>query len=113
MRVSVPATPAYVPSVERLLTALERPPEGAEANALAAYVAQVANWNRKIDLTAAREPDTLAEVLLADACVLAAPGTIATQSRIVDVGTGAGAPIVAVLLLRPDLSAVCVEPLQK
>ena len=31
----------------------------------------------------------------------------------VDVGSGAGAPIIPLLILRPDVSAECVEPLGK
>jgi 16S rRNA (guanine527-N7)-methyltransferase len=99
--------------VEKLAARLGRPALGGCADSLSLFLQQVATWNRKIDLTAARDPEPLAEVMLADACVLADAGCIATGARVVDVGSGAGAPIVPLLLLRPDLSALCVEPLQK
>jgi len=64
-----------------------------------------------MDLTAARTPGELVDLMLADAhlmCEGMAPGT-----RVVDVGTGAGAPGLAVALMRPDLSVTLCEPLSK
>ncbi len=80
---------------------------------LGRYVALVATWNRKLDLTGAREAAAQVEVLLADAMMLADTTLVPTASRIVDVGSGAGAPCLPLLLLRPDLQAVLVEPLRK
>jgi 16S rRNA (guanine527-N7)-methyltransferase len=81
--------------------------------ALCDYGALVAKWNRTINLTGAHEPAMLAEVLFADAFVLADAELVPADARVLDVGSGAGAPIVPLLLLRPDLSALCVEPLGK
>jgi 16S rRNA (guanine527-N7)-methyltransferase len=80
-------------------------------DALVAWLDLVATWNARIDLTAARSADELVDLMLADAIVIApelAPGT-----RIVDVGSGAGAPGLAIGLLRPDVSVTLAEPLQK
>lgn len=68
-------------------------------------------WNARIDLTAARGERELADLMLADAVVLAKH--IAPNARVVDVGTGAGAPGLALALLRPDLALTLVEPLGK
>jgi 16S rRNA (guanine527-N7)-methyltransferase len=87
-------------------------PEPAQA-ALRDYAELVARWNRKVNLTAANEPRALAEVLFADAFVLADRELVPADARVLDVGSGAGAPIVPLLLLRRDLSALCVEPLGK
>jgi 16S rRNA (guanine527-N7)-methyltransferase len=99
--------------IDRLARAL-----GAELGAdvrasLAAYVALVATWNRKVNLTAARDAEAQVEVLLGDACVLSAAQIVAPSARVLDVGSGAGAPIIPLLLLRPDASALCLEPLGK
>src|SRR5436190_5672536 len=58
------------PSIDRLAAALGCKIEPGMRAALAAYVALVASWNRKLNLTAAREADAQVEVLLGDACVL-------------------------------------------
>jgi 16S rRNA (guanine527-N7)-methyltransferase len=68
-------------------------------------------WNAKIDLTAARTDDELVDLMLADACVLARH--VPSGARVVDVGSGAGAPGLALSLLRPDLRVTLVEPLAK
>jgi len=49
--------------------------------------------------------------MLADALVLAP--RLPADARVVDVGTGAGAPGLALALLRPDLRLTLVEPLGK
>src|SRR5262249_10288361 len=51
------------------------------------------------------------DLMLADAVLLGKH--VPSQSRVVDVGSGAGAPGLALALLRPDLSMTLVEPLAK
>jgi 16S rRNA (guanine527-N7)-methyltransferase len=111
--VSAPSPELYLPVIASLARAIGAPHVSAHADGLARYLDFVATWNRKINLTGAREPSALAEVMLADACVLASDSRIAQNASLIDVGTGAGAPIVPLLLLRPDLRALCIEPLQK
>ena len=79
----------------------------------ATSAANVRTWNAKMNLTAAREPGALAEVLFADALVLADAALVPVGVRFLDVGSGAGAPALPLLLLRPDLKASLVEPLRK
>jgi 16S rRNA (guanine527-N7)-methyltransferase len=68
-------------------------------------------WNKRIDLTAARTEAELTDLMLADAQTLASH--IGPSLRVVDVGTGAGAPGLALALIRPDLELTLVEPLAK
>jgi 16S rRNA (guanine527-N7)-methyltransferase len=68
-------------------------------------------WNQRMDLTAARGDDELFDLMLADALALAP--RVAVNRRVVDVGCGAGAPGLALALLRPDLAVTLVEPLSK
>jgi 16S rRNA (guanine527-N7)-methyltransferase len=68
-------------------------------------------WNRRMDLTAARTPDQLVDLFVADAVVLAKLAN--APQRWVDVGSGAGAPALALAILRPDLDLTLVEPKQK
>jgi 16S rRNA (guanine527-N7)-methyltransferase len=68
-------------------------------------------WNKRMDLTAARSDDELFDLMLADAGALAP--RVAQNARVVDVGCGAGAPGLALALVRPDLAVTLVEPLSK
>lgn len=79
---------------------------------LTIWLELVKTWNRKIDLTAARDDDDLAELGILDAVQIA--GRIARDGGgVVDVGSGFGAPGVGVAVLRPDLEVKLVEPLGK
>lgn len=77
---------------------------------------RVAIWNARIDLTAARSERELVDLYLADALVIAAHGAsnpLASSEHWVDIGSGAGAPGLALglLWLAPELTLV--EPRQK
>jgi 16S rRNA (guanine527-N7)-methyltransferase len=79
---------------------------------LVAWLELVRAWNRKIDLTAAKTDPDLAELGVQDGAQIA--GRIARDGGgVVDVGSGFGAPGLAVAILRPDLEVKLAEPLQK
>jgi len=85
-------------------------PPGAR-EAIVTWLALLVEWNAKLDLTAARTPAELADLMLADAIALS--GRFPHAANLVDVGTGAGGPGLAIALLRPDLRVTLVEPLAK
>jgi 16S rRNA (guanine527-N7)-methyltransferase len=110
--------PAFLASrdagaIDALADALGRSVSAAERAALAGFAELVARWNTRIDLTAARTPEQLCEVLFADALVLQERALVPQDARAIDVGSGAGAPALPLALLRPDVSLVLVEPLHK
>jgi 16S rRNA (guanine527-N7)-methyltransferase len=76
-----------------------------------AYLDLIITWNKQLDLTAAHDNEGLVELIFADAFVLGS--FAALGSHWVDVGSGAGAPGVALSVLRSDLALTLVEPLQK
>lgn len=78
---------------------------------LVAFLDLVRSWNAKIDLTAARSAEELTDLMLADALFLSRH--LPEGARVVDVGSGAGAPGLPLAMLRPDLELTLVEPLQK
>lgn len=80
-------------------------------DALAAWIEGIVEWNARIDLTAARGDDELVDLMVADALVLGS--RVPAGARFVDAGTGAGAPGLALAIVRPDLAATLVEPLDK
>ncbi|MEO8801508.1 MAG: RsmG family class I SAM-dependent methyltransferase [Polyangiaceae bacterium] len=78
---------------------------------LGTWLALLKQWNKKLDLTAAKTDDAIVDVMLADAFVLAKH--LPTDAKVVDVGSGAGAPGFPLALARPDLKMTLVEPLTK
>lgn len=78
---------------------------------------QVVTWNARMDLTAARDERELVDLFLVDALVLATEGArsaaAAGSTRWVDVGSGAGAPGLALALLWPVPALTLIEPRQK
>lgn len=103
----------FIDPLQRLAQAFNTQLSDDALAALCKYLDLVATWNERIDLTAARTPEAMAEVLVADAFVLSRQGLIADKARVLDVGTGAGGPAIALLLMRPDLRAVLIESLRK
>lgn len=93
--------------------ALGRPVSAGATSALGRWLADVAVWNGKLDLTAARGDAAMTEVLVADALVAADETLVPAGARVLDVGSGAGAPGLALAILRPDLRVVLLEPLRK
>jgi 16S rRNA (guanine527-N7)-methyltransferase len=78
---------------------------------LALWLDRLAEWNAGVDLTAARGSDELVDLMVADALILSP--RLPEAARVIDVGTGAGAPGLALAILRPDLRVTLVEPLGK
>jgi 16S rRNA (guanine527-N7)-methyltransferase len=78
---------------------------------LVVWLELLAQWNARMDLSAAKNEEELAELMLADALVLAPH--LREGARVIDVGSGAGAPGMALALARPDLAVTLVEPLAK
>ena len=79
--------------------------------AITRWLELLGQWNRRIDLTAARTDAERTDLMLADAALLSKH--VPDNARVVDVGTGAGAPGLALALMRPDLQLTLVEPLAK
>jgi 16S rRNA (guanine527-N7)-methyltransferase len=111
--------------VERLLGAFGRntgDETGRELVLLGTRFAElVAAWNERVDLTAARNPDELVDLLFADAAAILrdgveSPGGLegeAAPDAWFDVGSGMGAPGVALALFEPRIAVTLVEPRAK
>jgi 16S rRNA (guanine527-N7)-methyltransferase len=97
--------------VDQLAARLEAPLVPQARAAIVAWLELLKMWNARIDLTAAKTDDDLCDVMLTDALVLAR--RVPFGARVVDVGTGAGAPGLALALARPDLRVALIEPLNK
>jgi 16S rRNA (guanine527-N7)-methyltransferase len=104
-------TANLAPLVDLAVEAIGGPVDAHARADLLTWLERLQEWNARIDLTAARTPEELVDLMLADALVLA--GRVPQTSRVVDVGTGAGAPGLGLALLRKDLKITLVEPLAK
>jgi 16S rRNA (guanine527-N7)-methyltransferase len=104
----------WVPLLERLLAAFPGvAPAAPFLETAPRYLDLVAAWNAHIDLTAAKTPEELVDLSFADAAALVESGALAEGERWLDVGTGAGAPGLALSLLAPELAITLLEPMQK
>jgi 16S rRNA (guanine527-N7)-methyltransferase len=79
--------------------------------AVSTYAARLLEWNERINLSGARDIETLAREHLADALVLVPH--LPRSGRCIDVGSGAGLPGLVLAIARPDLSFQLLEPRQK
>ena len=103
------AKPVSPEALKRFARQLGCALDEAQTAQLCSYLSAVAQWNRRLNLTAAVEPRAQLEVLVLDALMLSDERLVCKHSRLLDVGAGAGAPTLALLTLRPDLSATLVD----
>ena len=76
------------------------------------YLGSLAKWNTRMNLTSIREPVDVMKVLLAESFFAA---TLVNQPEgpILDVGSGAGFPGLAMAVYRPELELILLEPRKK
>jgi len=112
------------PAASRLLEQLEAGAKqlsvslsGDQAAKLVDYVLMLDKWNRVYNLTSVRRvSDMVSRHLLDSLSVLAylpEPGSVVYQEKnnidVMDVGTGAGLPVLPLAICRPDLRFLSVE----
>ena len=77
------------------------------------YARLLVEWNDKINLTAITEPDEIVIKHFVDSLSIFSAVDIPEGSRVIDVGTGAGFPGVAMLIARPDLDITLMDSTNK
>lgn len=77
------------------------------------YARLLVEWNDKINLTAITEPDEIVIKHFVDSLSIFSAVDIHEGSRVIDVGTGAGFPGVAMLIARPDLDITLMDSTNK
>lgn len=75
------------------------------------YMEQLLIWNEKINLTAITEPEEIILKHFIDSITISK--YIRENSKIVDVGTGAGFPGIPLKIIRSDLEVVLLDSLNK
>lgn len=71
------------------------------------------DWNNKMNLTALTEPHDVALKHFCDSLLLLKYADIPQNSKIIDVGTGAGFPSVPLKIVRPDIKLCLLDSLNK
>lgn len=78
---------------------------------ITAYADLLDLWSRRINLTAIKKPQEVAEKHFADC--LAAVSFLSTYHSIIDIGTGAGFPGIVIKIMCPDTDMVLVDASRK
>lgn len=95
---------------EELAAAVRRYEVPAATAPLERFVALFGTWNQRINLSAARTPDEIAQHVIDS---LAVVPFLRDARRIVDVGSGGGFPGIIVSCCLPDKSVTLIEPIRK
>ena len=85
--------------------------DGAGLGRLRVYAERLLFWNRKMNLTAVTAPAEVAELHLVDS--LALLRTLGGAGSVLDIGSGAGLPGVALACARPELAVTCCDAVAK
>ena len=78
---------------------------------LSRYLELLLQWNRRVNLTGLRDPREIVRRLFGES--LAISRAVELRGWLVDVGSGAGFPGLALKLVAPDLRVTLVEARQK
>ena len=77
------------------------------------YAKLLIEWNEKINLTAITEPDEIVLKHFVDSLILLNYIEIEDNTKLIDVGTGAGFPGVALLIAKPVLDVTLLDSTKK
>jgi 16S rRNA (guanine527-N7)-methyltransferase len=81
--------------------------EGCAVDAFGRYLALLQAWNRKINLTAIRQPRDVVQKHFVDS--LATVPLLPEAGRLIDVGSGGGFPGIPIAIARPALEVTLLE----
>ncbi len=93
------------------IEALGLPVGDAAVARLVMFAERLLRWNRKVNLTAITEPREMAEKHFLDSLILL-PALVGRRT-LLDVGSGAGLPGMAVACARPELQVTCCDSVGK
>lgn len=82
-----------------------------EISAFEIYAAELKKWNSKVNLTAITKDNEIAIKHFLDSLTLAA--YIKEGDRLLDIGSGAGLPVIPLKIVRPEVSMVSVDAVSK
>lgn len=77
------------------------------------YLKQLKLWNRSFNLTAITQDEDIIIKHFIDSLAALKAVSIDIESRLLDIGTGAGFPGIPLKIARPDLRITLIEPVHK
>ena len=75
------------------------------------YAAELKKWNSKVNLTAITKDTEIAIKHFVDSIVLSP--FVSETDRLLDIGSGAGIPVIPLKIIRPDIPMVSVDAVAK
>lgn len=97
--------------VRQLLSPFELNLSGDHIEALLQYLDLLMRWNQKINLTALRSAEECVTRHFGESLLLSC--FVPLRGRLLDIGSGAGFPGLAIKLVAPDLDVLLLEPVTK
>jgi 16S rRNA (guanine527-N7)-methyltransferase len=82
-----------------------------EVEALERYASELKKWNSKVNLTAITENSEIAIKHFIDSLSLVP--YLSAGDRLLDIGSGAGLPVIPLKIVRPDISMLSVDAVAK
>jgi len=98
-------------ALKQACEALGLAPAGAQLALLGRYAGLVRSWNQKVNLVSRRDADRILAYHVLDS--LAASSFIPPDSRVADIGSGAGLPGIPLAICREDVTMFLVESIAK
>lgn len=110
------ALQGLLPRVESALHALRMDADAPHAPLMLRYLEQLRRWNKAYNLTAIRDPEQMLVHHVFDSLAIV-PQLRALRgprnTRIADMGSGAGLPGIILAICQPDWQIVCVDAVHK
>jgi 16S rRNA (guanine527-N7)-methyltransferase len=82
-----------------------------QGEAVVSYLDLLLRWNRKINLTSIRKPEEIVQRHFGESLYLSK--VIEVKGGLLDIGSGAGFPGLALKILYPELAVTLLEPVAK
>ena len=82
-----------------------------EINSFEIYAAELKKWNSKVNLTAITKDKEIAIKHFVDSITIAP--YITAHDRLLDIGSGAGFPVIPLKIIRPETSMVSIDAVAK
>ncbi len=111
LSLKIPLETTLATSLKLGLAALNITLSADQQQCLLQYVVLLNKWNKVYNLTAVREPERMIGLHILDS--LAVLPHLGNPHRVLDVGTGAGLPGMALAIARPDVHITMLDSLQK